>query len=176
MCDAVERSSTSQQGDHGGMVSKANVCQPFRPPRNAVTGSIDQGASTVDSGGQTRPGVLVRPPSVSVRPPSVLVGPPSGQLSTDASGTATDSFGMEKPVQSLTQKTLGMVSGSLNRKTLGTVSGTVGQKTFGTVSGSLGSKTSGGHCTTASGPLRQLQLTDCLTLPTSVQQQLYLGQ
>jgi len=44
----------------------------------------------------------------------------------------------------------------------------VGKKVSGTVSGS--------HGTTSAGPLRQLQLTDCVTLPAAVQRQLYLGE
>ena len=42
------------------------------------------------------------------------------------------------------------------------------KKVSGTVSGS--------HGATSSGPLRQLQLTDCVTLPAAAQRQLYHGE
>ena len=181
------------------MSSKSTVQQPFRPPRNADTGTIEQRWTTVggidhrshatESTGHTRPVVVSRPP-----------GCHQLTATNTTTGAAGGSSGVGKPaenpssslsgVSSLGRNVFGAVMGSHSTATSGAggVSGVVkpaenpSRSTSGVVPGkpvsSLGRSSSGAvpgsHCSASSGALRQIQLTDCASLPARVQQQLYL--
>ena len=139
------------------MSSKSTVQQPFRPPRNADTGTIEQRWTTAggidhrshvtESTDHTRPVVVSRPP-----------GCHQLTATNTTTGAAGGSSGVGKPAENPSRSTSGVVPGkpvsSLGRSSSGAVPGS--------------------HCSASSGALRQIQLTDCASLPARVQQQLYL--